>query len=70
MSHDTFRRYVQQQAQAEEAALERVVRLRELAVKHGVTLSSPIHDEVIVEGEPEAVKAFTEEYMKLSAGDA
>lgn len=45
------------------AAEARMKKLRELAVKHNVTLSTLIHDELIVEGDPKNVKAFEDEYL-------
>lgn len=56
--------YLEQAAQAETwaCAQNKVTKLRELAEKHKVTLTMPIHDEMIVDGDPENVRAFAAEW--------
>lgn len=56
--------YLQQWDEATKAAEERERRMRELAKKHNVTLSNIVHDELIVEGDPENVAAFQKEWLE------
>lgn len=61
---NTVTNYFKQQAQAEDwhRQLSDVKKLRELAAKHNVTITMPIHDEMIVEGKGPDVANFLEEY--------
>lgn len=56
--------YFKQEAQAEDwhRQLTDAKKLRELAAKHNVTITMPIHDEMIVEGKGPDVANFLEEY--------
>lgn len=60
----TVTNYLEQAAQAEDfqRAITDAVKLRELAAKHNVTITMPIHDEMIVEGKGPDVANFLEEY--------
>lgn len=57
--------YFKQMAQAEDwqRSANEAKQLRELAAKHNVIITMPIHDEMIVEGDTENVSAFMKEWM-------
>ncbi len=60
--------YFKQEAKAEEwhRALTDATRLRELAVKHNVTITMPGLSEMIVEGKGPDVANFLEEYTAFA----
>ncbi len=61
--------FFKQLAQAEDwqRSMNNATRMRELAVKHNVTITTPIHDEMIVEGKGPDVANFLEEYGAFAA---